>query len=234
MNTMTCLAAFTAAAAVSCTASANTIRFRICGGPVVAVADGAATDLSLAPNIVKVSINTVVPWGIGVVSVKGNLVAIADPVVTGKPRITISNLVMTNVAGQVIAAPMWIEHEFTATTNNQFSARLAGRFDNVIAPGWLNGGSLTWNAKVRNSMLLWKTIASGGVGGLAGPAPIPFLFAGGPDGFKLTNLERQEFNFYLDSPGDSIIITAADASTFSAAWLLPAIGLPAAARRRRR
>ncbi len=221
------------AIAAAAPAHANTIRYRIGGAAVVSVADGAAADLSPAANTIKISIDTSVPWGIGTLYVRGSITAVDNPPGTGKPSITINALQITNQLGQIIAAPIWFEHSFPTNDNPMYAARLAGRFDSLVTPGTLQGGQLTYLARVRNEDLAWKTIASGATPALAGAAPIPFLFAGGPLGYKKVNLERQDLTIYLDSPGDSILINATDASKFYAASLLPLAAIPALRRRRR-
>ncbi len=212
---------------------ANTVRYQICGGPVVVVPDGGVQDLSGAADIIKVHISTVVPWGIGKVSVDGWITAIDSPPVTGKPSLSVSNLRITNAAGNIIAAPIWIEHQFAVTTSLVFNDQFAGRFDSVTTPGTLGGGSLTYLSRVRSVALGWKTIASGAAGPFVGAGPFPFSFAGGPATWSKVSLERQDLTFYLDSPGDSILVFPTDHCKLSAAWLLPLAGWRVGARSRR-
>lgn len=208
-------------------ARANSVAYQISGTAVVVVADGGGADLDPLPDRIKFSINANgVTMGGATFHVSATIVAQADPPVTGKPFLTFSSLTITNTGGNVAGGTMWLQHDFAAIDKpSQWSAKLVGRFDSTVTPGNLAGGSLNYLTKVYSSVGGWKQLFSKNTGMVAGAAPIPFVLAGGPVGWKIVSKQRGELIFYLDSPGDSIFVTPADNSKFMVA-LVPLLFWP--------
>lgn len=214
-------------------AHANTLRYKVGPLPFATVADGSSADLDPAADAIRILINRTVTVGGATYRVSGYVSAVASPPVTGKPALIVESLQIRNMAGNVIAGTLVVEHQFSANDNITYNDSLSGEFDNVVAPGWLNGGSLAYTSRIRSAVGgSWKTVASGFTGMQAGAAPIPFAFAGGPVNHKKVDRQEQSFTFYLDSPGDAILIDKTDGCEFSAAWLLPLAGWRMSRRRR--
>jgi hypothetical protein len=216
-------------------ASANSVRYKIGPLPMVVVNDNGPGDIDPAVNRIRVSINAGVNLGGGnTYSVNAIITATSLPLGNAKPSLDFTMLRITNQSGNINAQTMWVEHDFPQLIppNSTFKANFAGRFDSLTNPGNLGGAFLTYTGRVKGTDSMWTTVASGATPWGSGAAPIPFLFSG----IAVKNwasVERTDLFFYLDSPGDSILVNAVDGSRLYAAGILP-LGALALVRRGRR
>ncbi len=222
-------------------ARGNVIQYQ-CGvlAPVV-VADGDPEDLDPAERHIRVNFDCTVVAGINSWRARGTILGIADPPVIGGATTSLTDLTIENLTGNVNGHMFQFAHSFfqlgPPAPENSFD--LSGHFDNVLHPGILNGARLDYVAQVVALGGAVTPIGADGTGVQAGAAPIPFAFEGGPVVVFHPIEHRGEMIFYLDSPGDAILVGEGEGWNIQAvpapgATMATAFVLAGLSRRRRR
>ena len=203
------LGSFVTALLCAAPASANLISYQ-CGllDPVV-VLDGDAGDADAADDAIAHSFSCDVVTDDFAWHAEGTLVGVFGP--PDLATTTIAELLIINTAGNVGGQTFDFEHVFQSPLGPPeplHSASLSGHFDN--AGGTLNGGLLSYTASVANlsaesAVILTGIFPPDGIPAV-GVAPIPFADAGGGVSLLTPISHRLFLSFYLDSPGDSIVI----------------------------
>ncbi len=190
-------------------ASANLIRYQCGALASVEVLDGGAGDADAAADAIEHSFSCDVVTDDFAWHAEGTLVGIfAAP---DQATTAITELLIINTAGNVGGQSFDFEHVFQSPLGPPaplHSASLSGHFDN--AGGTLNGGLLSYTASVSNLSSETEVILTGifpadGIPAV-GAVPIPFADAGGGVSLLTPIRHRLSLTFYLDSPGDSIVI----------------------------
>jgi hypothetical protein len=188
-------------------ARANEITYQCLGLAAVTVHDGdAADDDPLASHVLVHFDQTVVGFGFSW-RATGTLIGIADPPFSASATTRLEDLTIQNLEGNCNDQIFTFSHTFPQLgpplpVNNM---SISGHFDNLDTPGWLNGGFLSWSAWVT-----WpggtEPLGGGATGFIGGPAPINFAGAGGPVAVIHPTAHNASMLFYLDSPGDAILM----------------------------
>jgi hypothetical protein len=222
-------------------AGANEIRSQCLGLGMVIVADGGAADLDAAPNRIRTNFNCLVVGGAFSWRAKGTLIGIADPPFSSEASTRLINFKVENLAGNVGGQLFTFQHRFgqLGPPMPGTSAVVNGRFDSVTTPGNLGGARLDVWSHVSGPAGT-ALVDTGGTPHVAGAAPIPFGFAGGPVAIVHPNRHSGMMLFYLDTPGDAILMTGAGGWQINSTAAIPEpgslalLGLAAAGGVRRR
>lgn len=188
-------------------ARGNEITYQCSGLGAVLVPDNAAGDSDPALNHLRVEFDQTVVAGGFSWRATGTLIGIADPPFGAQATTRLENLTIQNLAGNVGGQMFSFTHTFPQLGPplpvNTFS--LTGHFDSLVTPGLLEGGRLAYTASVT-----WlggiESLGGGDTGHVSGAAPIPFAFAGGPVSPIHPTAHSALLTFYLDSPGDAILM----------------------------
>ena len=218
---------------------ANLIKIECLGEAPLFVADGDPVDLDPLADRIRVEFDIERDDGVNIWRATGTAIGIFDPSQNATTRL--ENTTIRNVQGNVHGF-FFLTHTFQSPLgppDPDNNADISAHFDNVNAPGYLNGAGLTYWTRVVPLGGAPVVVDTAGWFNLSGAAPIDIAHAGGPVNV-LRPIEHQlELNFYLDSPGDALIIGEGEGIDIEAApvpapsaWLAAA-GLLIACRRRR-
>ncbi len=204
-----CIAAAAPLATSPAMGQMSSISYSCGGAAPTVVVDNGALDLDPAVGSIVHQFDCTVAVGIMRWRATGELRGTLDWPVAATTSLT--GLTIQNLEGNVAAQVFEFQHEWLPPLGPPLIGTwgsLEGVFDSVTSPGWVNGASLTWATSVRQSPV-WHPVMGGFAAGV-GAAPIPFSDEGGPLVLAHPDAHKVFLMFYLDSPGDAILMGAGD------------------------